>query len=161
MTQNTARKSTTKVIDNNTQADDLKIRLGFLLQDCARLRKQHMDKVFKPLSVTQSQAWLLAFLSRGDGITQTELAQRMGLGKVAVGSLVDKLEAREMITRKPHLTDRRVNRLFISEKGNRVVEHMRDATLSANDNLLVGLDHEQLKSLVDQLTLLKHNLLEC
>ena len=141
-----------------TATDNLKLRLGFLLQDCARLRKQFMDEVFKPLSVTQSQAWLLAFLSRGDGITQTNLADQMGLGKVAIGSLIDKLQANKMIERIADPTDRRVNKIYLTGLGTQVVSQMRKLSIDANDDMLLDITVTELQQVVETLSKLKSNL---
>jgi len=138
--------------------DDWKIRLGFLLHDCARLRRQVMDEVFRPLSVTRSQAWLLAHLSRRDGITQTALAESMDLGKVAVGSLAYKLEANGMIERRADPQDRRVNNLFITGRGHKVVRRMRKLTADANVDMLEGMSQRDLRTVVALLGKLKRNL---
>ena len=38
-----------------------------------------MDRALKPLGITRSQWWVLAFLSRHDGMTQTSLANDLDL----------------------------------------------------------------------------------
>jgi hypothetical protein len=68
------------------------LRLGFLIHDVSRLRRSAFDRCLKPLNVTRSQWWVLACLSREDGMTQSQLAEELDLGKVAVGGLIDRLE---------------------------------------------------------------------
>ena len=46
------------------QDSDWIIRLGFLVHDAARLRRVVIDEKFKPLEITRSQAWLMAYVSR-------------------------------------------------------------------------------------------------
>ena len=138
--------------------EDWKIRLGFLIHDCARLRRIVIDETFRPLNVTRSQAWLMAYLSRTDGVPQSALAEQMGLGKVALGGLVDRLEISEMIERRAAPNDRRVNNIFLTEKGKQVVKDMRQLTLEANKNILKGISMKDLKTTVATLKQLKHNL---
>ena len=57
------------------------LRLGFLVHDVSRLRRRVVDKALKPLGVTRSQWWVLAFLSRSDGMSQVALADELDLGK--------------------------------------------------------------------------------
>lgn len=140
--------------------EDWKIRLGFLIHDCARLRRIVIDETFRPLNVTRSQAWLMAYLSRTDGVPQSALAEQMGLGKVALGGLVDRLEISEMIERRAEPNDRRVNNIFLTEKGKQVVKDMRKLTLEANKNILKGISIKDLKTTVITLKQLKHNLQE-
>jgi DNA-binding MarR family transcriptional regulator len=143
---------------NPRSNDDWEIRFGFLLHDCARLRRILIDETFKPLNVTRSQAWLLAYLSRRDGSTQSELADQMNLGKVAVGGLVDRLEASGMIERRAHPSDRRVNNIFLTEKGRKVVTQIRKLTLDANKDMLKGLSMKDLKTVVSVMQTFKRNL---
>ena len=140
--------------------EDWEIRFDFLLHDCARLRRVVIDETFKPLNVTRSQAWLLAYLSRSDGATQSALAEQMNLGKVAVGGLVDRLEANGMIERRAHPNDRRVNNIFLTDTGRKVVQGMRKLTLTANKDMLQGIKMKELKAAVKLLETFKLNLQE-
>src|SRR3546814_1927172 len=64
------------------------LRFGFLIHDVSRLRRVVVDRALKPLGITRSQWWVLAFLSRRDGMTQTALASDLDLTKVAIGGLL-------------------------------------------------------------------------
>src|SRR5260370_31973343 len=78
-----------------------RIRIGFLIHDVSRLRRTAFDQRMKPLGLTRSQWWVLSGVSRhGDsGVTQTELANVLDLGKVALGGLIDRLEERGFVKR--------------------------------------------------------------
>jgi DNA-binding MarR family transcriptional regulator len=78
---------------------DWELRLGFLIHDVSRLRRSAFDRCLKPLNVTRSQWWVLAYLSREDGMTQSQLAEELDLGKVAVGGLIDRLEKSGLVRR--------------------------------------------------------------
>lgn len=138
--------------------EDWIIRLGFLIHDCARLRRIVLDEKFKPLDITRSQAWLMAYLSRTEGQPQSVLAEQMGLGKVALGGLIDRLQANEMIERRADPSDRRINNIFLTAKGRRVIKSMRQLTLEANIDILDGIAPKDIKTAVSVLHQLKHNL---
>ena len=140
------------------QDSDWIIRLGFLVHDAARLRRVVIDEKFKPLEITRSQAWLMAYVSREDGQTQSDLAEQMSLGKVAIGGLIDRLEKTQMIERRAELTDRRVRKIFLTEKGKKVILMMRDITMEANDSILAGLSIKQIKQAVKVLDKIKKNI---
>ena len=55
-------------------SDNWDQRLGFLMHDVSRLRRSVFNEFMKPLGVTRSQWWVLAHLSRHDGMNQTDLA---------------------------------------------------------------------------------------
>ena len=135
-------------------------RLGFLMHDVSRLRRIVFDDYMKPLGVTRSQWWVLAYLSRHDGMIQSDLAAVLELGKAALGGLIDRLEASEFIERRPDANDRRVKRIYLTARGNQTVKEMRKHCHDMSEQVLKGLDHEQRLQLADMLNLVKHNLLE-
>lgn len=138
--------------------EDWVIRLGFLVHDVARLRRTVIDETFKPLSVTRSQAWLMAYLSKADGLTQSALAEQMDLGKVALGGLIDRLEKNEMIERRADPDDRRMNMIYITTKGKRVVKAMRKLTIEANKGILKGISDEEVRLAAIMMGKMKKNL---
>lgn len=146
--------------DNEFQIseEDLKIRAGFLIHDAARLRRIVIDEVFKPLRVTRSQAWALAYLSRRDGLTQSDLADDMNLGKVTLSGLIDRLEDVGMVERRPDPSDRRIKRIFITKEGRRVIKDMRVLTLECNKQMLEGISFHEVETCVQMLRKLNRNL---
>lgn len=67
----------------------------------------------------------LAFQALGpEGATGSELAARLGVTKQAAGQIVDYLEARDYVERRPHPAGGRRKLVALTEKGN---EHMRRA----------------------------------
>lgn len=135
-------------------------RLGFLMHDVSRLRRIVFDEFMKPLGATRSQWWVLAYLSRHDGMIQSDLANVLDLGKAALGGLVDRLESAGFIERRPDSTDRRVKRVYLSTKGSQVVEEMRVRSHEMSERILKGLSREQRQALADMLTTVKKNLLD-
>src|SRR5882672_5983448 len=121
---------------NDKDTTDWELRLGFLIHDVSRLRRSAFDRVLKPLSVTRSQWWVLAYLSREDGMTQSELAEKLDLGKVAIGGLIDRLEKSGLVRRDPDATDRRVNRIFLQPKSKQLIARMRKLNHKLNEQIL-------------------------
>lgn len=138
---------------------DWELRLGFLIHDASRLRRSAFDRCLKPLNVTRSQWWVLAYLSREDGMTQSQLAEELDLGKVAVGGLIDRLEKAGLVRRDADATDRRVNRVFLEPKSKQLIARMRKASHKMNALILSGLEESQLEAAAQTLGIMKRNLL--
>jgi DNA-binding MarR family transcriptional regulator len=138
---------------------DWELELGFLIHDTSRLRRAAFDRALKPLNVTRSQWWVLAYLSRKDGMTQSELAQELDLGKVAVGGLIDRLEKNGLVRRDPDPTDRRVNRLYLEPQSRQLLSSLRKANHEFNVRILDGLGDKQLIATAATLEVMKGNLL--
>jgi len=136
------------------------LRLGFLLHDVARLRRSLVDRYLKPLNVTRSQWWVLAFLSRRDGMSQVALAEELDLGKVALGGLIDRLEASGIVERRPDAADRRVKRVYLTKVGGKLMKDIRASSAEAEHLILAGLDEGELQATVRALRGMKANLLK-
>ncbi len=139
--------------------EDWAIRLGFYIHDTSRLRRIIFDAALKPAGVTRSQAWVLAYLSRADGRAQSDLAAQLDLGKVALGGLVDRLEAAGLVERRPDASDRRVKRIFLTAAGRRVVNKMRKISGPTNAEIFAGLDPAEVRATAQVLKRVKDNLL--
>jgi MarR family transcriptional regulator for hemolysin len=139
---------------------DLELRLGYLIHDVSRLRRTLFDKWLSPLGITRSQWWVLAFLSRNDGMPQTELALELDVGKVALGALIDRLEESGFVKRVPDKSDRRVKRVVLTKQSKEVVETLREKSSEFNQSILSDIDREHLEVTAETLRLMKHNLLE-
>jgi DNA-binding MarR family transcriptional regulator len=142
---------------NATATRDL--RIGFLIHDVSRLRRNMFDQYMKPLGVTRSQWWVIAHLARKDGMMQTELASLLDVGKVTLGGLVDRLEAGGWINRRPAPGDRRVKNVFLTEQSLGLLQEMRAVEKDLNQGVLKGFNPVERHQLADLLTRLRANLI--
>jgi DNA-binding MarR family transcriptional regulator len=135
------------------------LRLGFLVHDVSRLRRRVVDRALKPLGVTRSQWWVLAFLSRSDGMSQVALADELDLGKVALGQLVDRLEKTGFISRRADDEDRRVKRVFLTRRGQALIARIRESVTVTEKEILEKIDETDLRATGRALRIMKDNLL--
>lgn len=148
-----AKKTAPPADDENWDA-----RLGFLMHDVSRLRRIVFDDYVKHLGITRSQWWVLIYLARHDGMTQTDLAGLLDLGKAALGGLIDRLEESGFIERRADAIDRRAKRIFLTSQGARTVKDMQGLSHDMSERILEGLDEAERLQLVDLLSRVKKNL---
>ncbi len=135
------------------------LRLGFLVHDVSRLRRRVVDRALKPLGVTRSQWWVLAFLSRSDGMSQVALADELDLGKVALGQLIDRLEKTGFVMRKADDADRRIKRIHLTRRSHALIARIRENVSATEKQILDEIDEGDLKATVRALSGMKDNLL--
>jgi len=123
------------------------------------LRRSTVDRALKPLGVTRSQWWVLAFLSRADGMSQVALAEELDLGKVALGGLIDRLEKTGLVSRRPDEDDRRVKRVFLTKKSHALINEIRISVSGTEKVILDQIDDADLRATVRALRKMKENLL--
>jgi len=138
--------------------DNRDLRLGFLVHDVSRLRRIAFDQLMKPMGATRSQWWVIAYLSRNDGMMQTELATLLDVGKVTLGGLVDRLESGNWVERRPDPADRRAKRIYLTAAAQKLLMDMHVAEDRMNARILRGISAKQRSELIELLTKIKHNL---
>ena len=136
-------------------------RLGFLIHDVSRLRRTVVDKVMKPIGITRSQWWVLTNLSRESSheMVQTELARILDIGKVALGGLLDRLEASGYIERKADPADRRAKRIVMTARGEEILAGMQTRASWLNAEMLEGMTAEEIRYAEDILSRMKRQLI--
>jgi DNA-binding MarR family transcriptional regulator len=135
------------------------IRFGFLIQDVSRFRRVVIDRVLKPLGATRSQWSVLSCLSRRDGMTQTALAADLDLTKVAVGGLLERMEATGLIERRAEDLDARMRRVYLARGGTRLIKELRSQIKHFELEALENLSDAELASTFASLRKMKKTLL--
>lgn len=114
----------------------------FLLHDVARLLHVDADKRARAHGMTRAQWGILLWLERQPGISQKELAELLEVEPITVARLIDRLEARGMVERRPDPKDRRIWRLHLLPPAHDVlseINHQRtDMTLMVSRGLEPG-----------------------
>lgn len=134
------------------------IRLGFLIHDVSRMRRTAYDQLMKPLGVTRAQWWVLAHLSRHDGMMQTELADALEVGKASLGSLIERLADAGFVERREAPGDRRAKRVHLAKPGHLLVQQMAQAEISLNDRILGALSVADRGTMIRTLSVIKRAL---
>jgi MarR family transcriptional regulator, transcriptional regulator for hemolysin len=129
-----------------------------IYQDIARFRAILFDAMLKPHDMTMSQGWMLVHLVRENGLRQSDLADRMDIATVTTSKLIDRLEARGYVERRPHPDDRRSNRIYASEAAKEVVKVMTKIIYEVDGIANKGISDEDLETTLRVLFVMKGNL---
>ena len=132
--------------------------IGYTLHDVARLLRTYADQRARDMSTTRAQWAVLARLQRREGASQTELACILDLTPITVVRLIDKLDAVGLVERRPDAHDRRIHRLYLTEKAVPALERIGQLSERIMDQALAGLDEPSLAALQASLDRIKSNL---
>lgn len=91
--------------------------MGFLVGDISRLIRRTFDKRAKAIGVTRPQWRVLTWLQRHEGINQSAFADMLELDAMTLCRMVDRLQAADLVERRPDPGDRRAWQLFLTPKG--------------------------------------------
>jgi MarR family transcriptional regulator for hemolysin len=106
-------------------------RLGFLMVTLVRQWRRQVEEQ------------LLA-----DGLTQKELAERVGLDGSSLVRLLDILEGHGWVERRADPGDRRSKRIFLTGEGNGAVDRVRATMLQAELAMLQDLDDAEVEAML-------------
>lgn len=139
---------------------DYGLRFGFLIHDVSRLRRIIVDRALKPLGITRSQWWVLAFLSRRDGMRLSALAADLDLTKVAVGGLIERMEAVGLVVRRTDERDARAKRVYLTSEGQSLVNRIREHVETVETAILEPVGEDELEVAAGTLLKMKNRLLD-
>jgi len=120
--------------------------IGFLISDVARLMRTAFDRRVRRLGLTRSQWLAINRLHRRPGATQSQLADMLEVEKATAGRMVDRMEKKGWVARRPDASDRRVNRLFLTAEADLIqvqLSQIADRTVDDALELLSAREREQ------------------
>jgi MarR family transcriptional regulator for hemolysin len=133
-------------------------RVESTLMATARLVRSAFDVRLAALDLNLTQASLLAYIAEFGPTSQTRLADHLGIGRAAIGSVVDQLEARELVARRPDPDDRRVWLVAITPSGSELAVEVSRVDSVLRAELRHGIGREERQALAWVMTRLQHNL---
>lgn len=134
--------------------------LGFLLHDVARLLRKRFEQRARSLGLTRAQWQVLVHLAKNEGIHQSGLADILEMEPITLLRILDKLEARGLIERRRHATDRRIWLLYLNEAAHPLLEILFGFGDTTRGEMLVGVGEADQERLFELLTAMKGNLVK-
>lgn len=135
-------------------------RFADALHSTARTWRQAVDRRLKHLGVSQASWTTIAVAAKAvTPLSQSELADRLGVEGATMVTMVDRLVKASLILRVPSATDRRINHVVLTEAGHRLYETVRTAAADVRKELLASIDAQKLETATEVLEAL-HRILE-
>jgi MarR family transcriptional regulator, transcriptional regulator for hemolysin len=125
--------------------------LLLLLSDVGRMLRTEADRRARRHGMTRAQWVILSRLERQPGLSQRELAEILEVEPITVARLVDRLEGRGMVERRPDMADRRIWRLHLRPAAGSVLAHLAGQRDDLLDQLAAGLDPDTLATVTGAL----------
>ncbi len=129
-----------------------------LLHDVARMQRTRFDQWARTYGLTRAQGVILLRLAGQPGISQIDMASLCEVEPITIGRLVDRLEARGLIERRPDPSDRRLRRLHLLPAAQPMLEKIEAYRDSLMDMLSAGLEPGALDTMVQVLLHMKDKL---
>lgn len=96
---------------------DFENSIGFIVKRAAKVFVKALDSELREkVGITFGQWKVIVMLVDQDGLTQKEIADKLGLEGPTLIPIVDKMEKERLVVRKVDAGDRRNNRIYRTEK---------------------------------------------
>jgi DNA-binding MarR family transcriptional regulator len=135
------------------------ISFGYLLNDVTLLFRKHFDRRAVKFGLTRAQWRATKMLYHREGLRQTELAEYLEMEPIAVGRVIDRLQAAGFVERRPDPRDRRAWRLYTTEQARGVIGDMEEIARGLRKDATRGIGYEELEQALAVMNRLKDNLL--
>jgi MarR family transcriptional regulator for hemolysin len=129
-----------------------------ILMATSREMRRAYDTRLAGLDLKLSEAFLLGHVHTQGPMTQTQLAEGLGIGRAATGSLVDALERKGLVERAADAGDRRVWLVATTERAGPVVDELAAADGALRNELWAGITRSERRQLSEILLRLQGNL---
>jgi MarR family transcriptional regulator for hemolysin len=124
---------------------DLEERFSGALHNASRAWRQALDRRLKYLGVSQASWMTIAVAAKArEPLSQSELADRLGVEGATMVAMVDRLVKAGFVIREPSTTDRRVKRVVLTQAGNLLYDKVLAEAAGFRKELLANMDPKKL-----------------
>jgi MarR family transcriptional regulator for hemolysin len=127
------------------QEYDFENSIGFIVNRTARAFVKALDlELHDKVGITVGQWKVIVMLHKHNGMTQKEIADRLGLEGPTLIPIIDRMEKEELVIRRVDPSDRRNNRIYRTEKADALWEKMMHCALKVRQVSVNGISEEDL-----------------
>ncbi|UTW02295.1 MarR family transcriptional regulator [Amphritea atlantica] len=109
----------------------------------------HFSEHCSRFGITPGLFGVLSIVERNPGLTQTAIANALGNDRSAMVSVVDRLEAMNVVERKPSTSDRRSHALFLTKHGEAFYAELVEEVLKHEANFTSLLNEGEKALIID------------
>jgi MarR family transcriptional regulator for hemolysin len=133
-------------------------RVESTLMATARAIRRAFNARYAELDLNVTQASLLAYLDERGPLSQTQLADALGMGRAATGLVITALKKRELISRRANPLDRRTWEIALRPEGESLIAPIHEIDRILRSELRTGISRAERQQLAALLLRLQSNL---
>lgn len=118
---------------------DLENTISFLLAKVTVTHRNLLQKAVNEAGLHSGQVFVLFELWKTDGQRQIDLAANLGLSPPTVNKILGGLLENDFVTRAKYEDDARSTRIFLTQKGLDVREHLEEQWAKLEEQTIAGL----------------------
>ena len=136
-----------------------KKKMGQLLGNVGRLHAKRADQFMSEMGIYRGQAILLLILSDHDGITHSEIAEKLDISPAAASKVIKRLEKLKYLKRQSDELDERVSHLYMQEEGRLMLSKIIGVFKKLEEISFTGFSEEEKNTFTEMLLRIQGNLI--
>lgn len=119
--------------------------------------RRYFKRAMKQYGLPGRSIMFLGYLGKHEGVSQDDIASYFLYNKGSVARVLDKLEDADMVERRVDEEDRRVNRVYLTERGRKIRKELKKVAQQWSLQLTRGFSEKEQEILLDFLRRMAHN----
>jgi DNA-binding MarR family transcriptional regulator len=125
--------------------------VAFMLSSLGYAVSRRFHEVLQPMALDPGEFALLRAVSASEGESQNALADRLHISPSWMVAIVDQLERRGLLERRPHARDRRVRNLHLTAAGKRLLKQAEKQAARFDGEVTDPLSEAEIQQLLELL----------
>ena len=125
--------------------------VGFLLSQLGAANARWFHQTLAPIGLEPRQFAILRFVAMAEGQSQQALGDSLQIAPSRMVALIDELEARGLMERRPNPSDRRARALHLTDGGRKALETAMERAMDHEAQLCEPLGEGERQLLIDML----------
>jgi DNA-binding MarR family transcriptional regulator len=130
---------------------------SFLLAQLGSHAATKFAERLEPLGFAPHHAGIFRILAQNPGVSQQDLANTLSMHASRLVGILDELQQRGLVERRPSERDRRLYALHLTSDGEGALRRIGEAAREHHQALMAGLSADQQKQLTDMLEIILKN----
>ncbi|MBC8098517.1 MAG: MarR family transcriptional regulator [Armatimonadetes bacterium] len=117
--------------------------ISFVLTEVCKIRRSLSDAMLNEIGLHVGQEMFFVSLLQAEGATQSEIAERLHVQRATITNMLRRLEQTGLIERRGDVDDQRVLRVYLTEKGRELRQHLQRVWRDIEDQTTRGMTLEE------------------
>ena len=131
--------------------------IAWELGETSRMLRRQFNRHAASVGATSAQWRAMFWLSRQPGMKQVELAEKLDVEPITAGRTIDRLEEAGLVERQRDPVDRRVWRLYLTDKAEPMIGQLKIVAEQVLAGALAGIDKAEIAAMRGTLAKIREN----
>lgn len=138
--------------------------LGYNINLCAKFLKSKLNKQLEKHGITSPQYAVIKDIEMNSNIseevTAVRIAERLGMDKPTISGIINRLNSKGLIEKKPHINDSRASILILTQQCKKKLLEYDKANINVLEKALKGMNEDEKEIIDNLLNKIINNLME-